>query len=438
MDLFGEAMAFITLGTGVFLTVRLKGFQFTHLFASLRSVFSHEKRSDGMTAFQAAATALGGSVGTANIAGVAGAIALGGPGTVFWMWISALVGMATKFCETFLAVKYGGGAMVCIDKGLGKRFKPLAAAFSVFGALASLIGTSLVQSNTIALSALGAARSFGAVADKTPVLLAVGALTAILTALVIFGGARRIGRFSEKAVPFMALVYAAACAAVIAVNVKRLIPALESIFSSAFGFRSAAGCAVGFGFKKTLSIGVARGVYSNEAGVGSSPMAHASSSGTDPVKHGMLGIFEVFADTIVICSLTALALLTSGVLIPFGQSGASGAALASDAFSGIMGNASSVFISLSILVFAFTSLVGWSLYGECCIKYLFGKRAVPVFRVIYVLLIPLGAVAPVDAVWRIGETFNYLMALPNLFLLVLLAREAEAGILAYKMFEKRP
>ncbi len=431
-------MAFLMLGTGAFLTVRLGGFQFTHLAASIRSVFSRGEKGDGMTAFQAVSTALGGSVGTANIAGVAGAIVLGGPGAVFWMWISALLGMATKCCETLLAVRYGGGAMVCVEKGLGRRFRPLAYAFSVFGALSSLIGTALVQSNTIALSALDAAKAIGFGAGAPVVRSSVGISTALLTALVIFGGAKRIGRFSERAVPVMALAYAAVSAAVIIVNRERILPALEGIFASAFGIRPVSGCVCGLGFKAALRVGVARGVYSNEAGVGSSPMAHANSAGSDPVKHGMMGVFEVFADTIVICTLTALALLTSGAAIPVGRSGVSGTALAAEAFSCLLGSASPVFISLSILLFAFTSIVGWSLYGECCAGYLFGRRAVTVYRVLFVLLIPAGAFISSDTVWRIGECLNYLMALPNLAALVLLSGEAKAEIRAYKMFEKRP
>ena len=391
----------MTLASGAFLTLRTGGFQFTHLFPSIRSVFSKsEDGGKGMTAFQAVATALGGSVGTANIAGVAGAIVIGGPGAVFWMWVSAVFGMAVKCCETLLAVKYGGGAMVCIERGLGKRFRPLAYAFSVFGMLASLLGTALVQSNTVALSALDAARSLGLRSGGSSVLLSAGVFTAVLTAIVIFGGAKRIGGFSERAVPFMALLYASACAAVIIANRSRLIPALESIFLSAFGIKPAIGCVCGSGFKKALSVGVARGVYSNEAGVGSSPLAHAKASDGDPVMHGMLGIFEVFADTGVICTLTALAVLTSVETVPFGESGVSGAALVGEAFSGVFGNSARVFLSVSVLLFAFTSLVGWSLYGECCAVYLFGPGSAAVFRAVYALLIPVGAIASTDTVWR--------------------------------------
>lgn len=419
------------------MTVGLKGFQFTHLFSSIKSVFIKPKKGDGITPFQAVSAALGGSVGTANIAGVAGAIVLGGPGAVFWMWVSAFAGMASKFCETFLAVKYRGGAMRYIELGLGKKFKPLSYAFSVFGALASLIGTALVQSNTTALFSLEAARFFGIGLKRTPLLLFFGVLTALFASLVILGGAKRVARFSERAVPFMALAYAAASLAVIIMNRERLLPALESIFFSAFGIKPVSGCFAGLGIKKALRVGVARGVYSNEAGVGSSPMAHALSNDNDPVKHGMLGIFEVFADTIVICTLTALVILTSGIAIPYGESGVSGAGLVSSAFAGLFGRSSSIFISVSVLLFAFTSITGWSLYGENCVKFIFGERSVTAYRIVYVLLMPLGAVIPTDAVWRMGESFNYLMALPNLLALVLLLKEVKEGVREYKTFEKR-
>ena len=431
-------MALVMLGTGAFLTVRTGGFQFTRLLRSIRvSLSGGGSRRDGVTPFQAMATALGGSIGTANIAGVAGAIVVGGPGAVFWMWIAALLGMATKLCEIILAVRYGGGAMKCIELGMGRRFRPLAMVFAAAGTLASLVGTALVQSNTIALSVFDITSGAGLRMGRAPVLLIAGAATAAFTAPVIFGGAKRIGRFSERAVPVMAGVYIAASLAVIMLNRHRLLPALGSIVSSAFGIRPAIGCACGMGVRSALRTGVARGVYSNEAGVGSAPMAHANSGGTDPVREGMAGIFEVFADTIVMCTLTALVILTSGTPIPFGESGVSGTSVAASAFQGLFSGFSPTFLSLMILVFAFTSIVGWELYGESCIRYLFGAKSILPFRIIFLLMIPVGAVVKVDTVWSIGECLNYLMALPNLIMLVSLSGEAAKEIREYKMFEKR-
>ena len=434
MDIFSGIMAFSVLGTGLFLTIKIKGFQFTHLFRSIASVKKSPNNSgkSEVTAFQAMATALGGSIGTANIAGVAGAIVTGGPGAVFWMWTAALLGMAVKCCEIVLAVRYCGGAMICIERGMGKRARPLALLFAVFGSLAGLVGTALVQSNTIALSVFDTAVSFFPDAERTPILLSAGVLTAALTGTVIFGGAKRVGRFSEMAVPFMAAVYFFASLAVIFINRERLLPALGSIFSSAFGIKSAVGAVCGIGVRKAFRVGVARGVYSNEAGVGSAPMAHANSADTDPVRQGMLGIFEVFVDTLVVCTLTALVILTSGVPIPYGSSGISGTALAGSAFAVLMGNRiAPIFLSVLITLFAFTSVIGWEVYGESCIKYLFGRKSLTPYRIIYVLMIPVGALVNVDAVWRIGESLNYLMAIPNLLMLVCLSDRARKEIDEY-------
>ena len=434
MDVFSDIMAFSVLGTGLLLTVRLRGFQFTHLLRSIASVKrSPNKTGKGeVTAFQAMATALGGSIGTANIAGVAGAIITGGPGAVFWMWMVALLGMAVKCCEIALAVRYRGGAMICIERGMGKRTRPLAVLFAVFGSLAGLVGTALVQSNTIALSVFDVTLGFVPEAPRTAVLLSAGVLTAALTGIVIFGGAKRVGRFSEMAVPFMAAVYIIVSLSVIFMNRERLFPALGTIFSSAFGIKPAAGAVCGMGVRKAFRVGVARGVYSNEAGVGSAPMAHANSADTDPVRQGMLGIFEVFIDTLVVCTLTALVILTSGIEIPYGSTELSGTTLAGSAFEALLGpRIAPVFLSVLITLFAFTSVIGWEVCGESCIKYLFGKKSLIPYRIIYVLLIPVGALVNVNTVWRIGESLNYLMAIPNLIMLVCLSDQAKKEIVEY-------
>ncbi len=434
-------MAFLTMGAGLFLTLRLGFFQFTHFHKAVSGVFKGAKRKGGVSSFQALATALGGSIGTANIAGVAGALVLGGPGAVFWMWAAALLGMATKLTEILLAVKYRdtsvdppvGGAFYCIERGLGRRFRPLASVFAFACVMASAIGTALVQPNTIAEAFFGLVRAASLPISRIAAGTVSGVFAALLTFAVISGGAKRIGRFSERAVPVMAGLYVFAAAFIIIVNRERLLPALSSIFRSAFGLPQAAGGAAGYGLGRALKVGAARGVYSNEAGVGSAPMAHAASSETDPVKQGMLGIFEVFFDTIVMCTLTALAVLTSGAPLS-----GEGMALAASAFSSVFGEgASSLFLSLAILLFAFTSLVGWSLYMDRSAYYLWGGRGVSVCRVLFLLLIPVGSVIPAGPAWRLGVVFNYLMALPNLIALVLLSGDARREIAVYKMFEMR-
>lgn len=428
MDVFSAAMAFVMLGTGLYLSIGSGFFQFSHLKGALVSPFERHKKDGGATPFQAMATALGSSVGTANIAGVAGAILLGGPGAVFWMWIAGFLGMATKCAEIVLALlyrdrsekPYKGGPMYYIVGGLGARFSPLAAAFSLFGCLAGLVGTALVQSNTIAQSAIGIAGCFGA-ASPGHAALAAGLLTAFLTGAVIMGGAKRIGRFSELAVPFMALGYIAVSLMVITANRARLLGAFASIIRGAFGIGAFAGGTFGAGLMRTLKVGVARGVYSNEAGVGSSPMAHAGSSETDPVRQGSMGIFEVFIDTIVMCTMTALVLLTSADAQSIASAG-SGMAAAFAAFASVLGDSvSSVFLSAAALLFAFTSLTGWELYGERCAEYLLGPKCRLPFRILFLLLIPVGAKISSPLAWSMGELFNYLMALPNVAALLLLS-----------------
>ena len=433
-------MAFIILFTGLYLTVRLRFFQFTHLGKAIASAFRRGDGRDGVSPFQATATALGSSIGTANIAGVAGAIAAGGPGAVFWMWAAALFGMATKAAEIILAMKYRdtrvsppeGGPILYIERGLGRIARPLADAFALFGCAAAVVGTALVQSNTIALSVWDLVSGTGL--SRRAVLAFSGVAAAALTGAVITGGAKRIGRFSERAVPFMAALYISASLAVIIVFRGRLTRALGEIVSSAFGARGIAGGVCGISFKKALSVGTARGVYSNEAGVGSSPMAHAGSAETDPVRQGLLGIFEVFADTMVMCSMTALVILTSGVPLETGL--VSGTALALSAFSAVFGRAAAPFLSAAALLFAFTSLTGWSLYGERCAKRLFGCRSTAYYRAAYLAAIPIGAVVGMGRAWRIGEALTYLMALPNLVALILLSGEAAREVRLYKMFEK--
>ena len=432
-------MAFIMLGTGAFLTLRFRFFQFTHLGKALKSPFS-SKQDRGGSAFGALATALGASIGTANIAGTAGAIAIGGPGAVFWMWAAGVLGMATKLCETVLAMLYrdrsssppSGGAMRYMELGLRRIGRALGICFSIFGSLAALVGTAMVQSNTLADAGCSLAQSFGFSGWDLPLKAGIGIAAALLTGAVITGGYGRIGAFSERAVPFMAALYILAGGIAVYYNRERLPEAFSGIIRGAFGLRPVMGGAAGAGLAKALRVGVARGVYSNEAGVGSSTMAHACSPETDPVKQGLLGVFEVFVDTVVMCGVTALVILTSPS--PKG----SGMGLALSAFASVYGaKAASVFLCVSVLLFAFTSLVGWSFYGRRCAEHLsdrLGRAFVPAF----LLLIPLGACAQVGLCWKLGELFNYLMALPNLIAVILLSGKAARELCLYKMFEKSP
>ncbi len=459
MNAFSSFFAVLTLLSGAVLTGRTRGFQFTHFGRSLAAVFRRKrpqkplsKASGGraVTPFQAMASALGGSVGTANIAGTAGAIALGGPGAVFWMWAAGLLGMGVKFAEIVLALlyrekrngEYFGGPMLYIEKGLGGRgaFRffalPLARCFAVFGLLAGSISTPLVQSNTVAESA---ALMFSALrpAPGAAFLRPCAALfMALLVGAAVLGGVRRIGRISEYTVPFMALLYAAACCAVLFVFRRNLGMAFASILRGAFGLRPAAGGLFGYGMLRAMRVGMARGVYSNEAGVGSAPIAHACAETTDPVIQGMYGVFEVFADTLVMCSLTALCVLASGAFTAKGG----GTAIALAAFAPVFGRkASAVFLALSLLLFAYTSVIGWSVYGLRCGEWLFGKKARLPCCAVITLCSALGAFIPAARVWQFGETLNYLMAAPNLLALLALSGDVRREVRAFCRTEtKKP
>ncbi len=442
MNVFENIMAFAILITGIIMTVKLRFFQITHLKKALTAVFLKRGGSGGITPFQALATALGGSIGTANIAGVAGAILTGGPGAVFWMWAAGSLGMALKASEIILAVKYRndsvhpsqGGPIHYIVRGLGPHALPLARAYAVFGSLAAILGTALVQSNTIAESIAGLIGGSVLGSRQYVIRLLSGALTSAMTGAVIFGGVKRIGRFSAAAVPFMALIYSAAALWVISANLERLPSAIEAIIKGAFGAKPILGGAAGYGFMRALRVGAARGVYSNEAGVGSSAMAHAASSENDPVCQSLLGIFEVFADTFVMCSLTAFAILTACPLLPPAKTGMEAAFFC---FGSVMGEVpASLTLSVCVLLFAFTSIIGWELYGEKCLSFIFGEKNCSVFKALFLVLIPIGAVTDAELCWRLGEVFNYLMAAPNLAALLLLSSHVKREILSYKMFEK--
>jgi AGCS family alanine or glycine:cation symporter len=427
-------MLLLLSGTGALFTV-LTGFvQFRRFGEMFRRLFrKNPARAPGdVTPFQAMTTELAATVGTGNIAGVSGAIALGGPGAVFWMWVSALLGMATKYAEVVLAIRFRqknargewvGGPMYYIRNGLPRRLHFLAPMFSVFGALAAFGIGNMVQSNTLADAVAAAVSALDPAAEalRGRIALTAGILAALFAGLALLGGAKRIGRVTETLVPFMSAAYTLAALYVIFANAGEIGNALSSIVRGAFNPSAAVGGAAGIGIAQALRHGVARGTFSNEAGMGSAPIAHAAAQAENPSDQGLFGMFEVFMDTIVLCTLTALAILTSGIVVPYG-SGSAGAELAIGAFATAFGGkAASVAVALGISLFALSTILSWSLYGERCFSFLFGERAGAVYRGAYILLIVAGAAMRVDVAWSAAGALNGLMALPNLAALVLLS-----------------
>ena len=441
---WGPWMLILLVGTGVFLSAKVGFIQFTKFGYAMKNtigkIFKKQEAGKGeVTPFQAMTTALAATVGTGNIAGVTGAIAVGGPGAVFWMWISALFGMVTKYAEVVLAVRYRernekgdyvGGPMYYIKNGLGAKWNWLAVAFSILGALAAFGIGNMTQVNTIAGSINNAINAFGGNVNAASFQLMgqtipissviIGGVVALIVALVLFGGIKRIGSVTEKLVPFMAAVYIVCALCVVFTNLGSIGKVFSMIFQGAFNAEAALGGAFGITIMTTIQKGVGRGVFSNEAGLGSAPMAHAATSETDPVKQGLYGIFEVFMDTIVICTLTALTLLCgveAGVGITWGQS--AGSELIAAAFSTVFGNQiGSLIIAVGIALFALSTILSWSLYGSRCCEFLFGTKAVSVYQVLFVFVIVVGATLELELVWNIADTLNGFMAIPNLVALL--------------------
>ena len=423
------------LGVGLLLSVRTNFLQIRKfpyaIKTTLGRIFKHKDASDGtMTPFQAVCTALAGTVGTGNIAGVAGAIAIGGPGAVFWMWCSALLGMCTKFAEVTLAVHYRersdagewvGGPMYYIKNGLGKRWQFLAVLYSLFGVL-TVFGTgNATQVNTITTAIDTALLEFHIVAeDILPTLnLVIGILCAMLVAMVLLGGIKRIGSVSEKLVPFMALFYVILAVGVELLNLPRLPYVIEEIFAGAFNPAAFTGGAIGSLFL-SMKNGVSRGIFSNEAGLGTGSIAHACADTRKPVKQGMFGIFEVFADTIVICTLTAMVILCSSVPVNYGT--AAGAELTISGFTATYGGGASLFTAVALCCFAFSTIIGWGLYGSRFATFLFKTdKIVRPFFVVYSFVAILGATLDLGILWGVADTFNGLMSIPNLIALFLLS-----------------
>ena len=422
------------IGVGLLLTFRTRCIQVRRFGTAMKNtvgkIFDKKGAKKGaMSPFQAVCTALAGTVGTGNIAGVAGAVAIGGPGAVFWMWCSAFLGMCTKFAEVTLAIhfreknakgEYIGGPMYYIKNGLGPKWMWLATLYAAFGAL-TVFGTgNATQVNTIISAIDSALLNYNLASDGTlsTLNLVIGIIIAVLVGIVLLGGIKRIGKVTEKLVPFMALLYIILALGVIVINIERIPAVFGMIFEGAFSPRAVTGGIVG-SFFISLKKGVSRGIFSNEAGLGTGSIAHACAATEDAVGQGFFGIFEVFMDTIIICTLTALVILCSGVSVGYGS--AAGAELTISGFTATYGSWVSIFTAVAMCCFAFSTIIGWGLYGSRCVEFLFKSKAVKPFFFLYALVSIVGATIDLGLLWEIADTFNGLMAIPNLIALLLLS-----------------
>ena len=432
--IWGVPAMICIVGVGLLLSIRtgflqIRKFPYAMKVTIGRMLKKREASDGALTPFQAVCTALAATVGTGNIAGVAGAIAIGGPGAVFWMWISALLGMCTKFSEVTLAVHFReknaegdlvGGPMYYIKNGLKKQWHWLAYLFAAFGVL-TVFGTgNATQVNTITTAIDSALYNYGVISEQnvSTLNLVIGIILAVLIGLILLGGIKRIGQVAEKLVPFMAVIYIILAIGVVILNYRNIPTVCASIFKGAFSPASVTGGAVG-SFFMSMKKGVSRGIFSNEAGLGTGSIAHACADTRKPVKQGFFGIFEVFVDTIVICTLTALVILCSGV--PVGYGDAAGAELTILGFTSTYGSWVSIFTAIAMCCFAFSTIIGWGLYGTRCVEFLLGTRANRPFMILYALVAIVGATMELGLMWNIAETFNGLMVIPNLIAVFLLS-----------------
>lgn len=435
--IWGAPAMICIIGVGLLLSVRTRFIQIRKFGVAMKNtvgkIFDKTQAKDGsMSPFQAVCTALAETVGTGNIAGVAGAIALGGPGAIFWMWCSAFLGMCTKFSEVTLAIhfreknsngEYVGGPMYYIKNGLSKKWYFLAVLYAVFGVL-TVFGTgNATQVNTIVASINSALMSFHIIDgtnDKANLIF--GIFIAALVAMVLLGGIKRIGQVTEKLVPFMAVLYVILALGVIIMNIEHIPAVFSEIFSGAFSPRAATGGVIGSMFL-SMKKGVSRGIFSNEAGLGTGSIAHACADTDNAVHQGMFGIFEVFMDTIIICTLTGLVILLAAPGITYGQ--AAGAELTISGFTSTYGSWVSIFTAVAMCCFAFSTIIGWGLYGSRCIEFLGGEKLVRPFLVIYSFVSIVGATINLGLLWDIADTFNGLMAVPNLIALLMLSGQVK-------------
>lgn len=434
--LWDYILIFLLCGTGIYFTIKFKFVQVRKFGQSFKMTFGGIKfgkkaGKEGMSSFQALATSIAAQVGTGNLAGAATAIVAGGPGAIFWMWLSAFFGMGTIFAEASLAQKYKetvdgevtGGPAYYIKNGLGCKW--LAVIFSITIILALGFIGNMVQANSIG-------DAFSTAFNIKPVI--VGIVVAILAGVIFIGGVSRIASFTEKIVPIMALFYIIGSVVIIAMNYAEIIPAFKYIFVGAFSSKAVVGGALGVGIKKAMRYGVARGLFSNEAGMGSTPHAHAVAKVNHPAEQGLVAMMGVFIDTFVILTLTALVIITSGALGATDAAGKTltGISLTQKAFEMGMGNFGVTFIAIALLFFAFSTIIGWYFFGEANIKFLFGKKALTPYRILVMVFIVLGCVAKVDLVWDLADTFNGLMVLPNLVALLALGGVAGKLLVDYE------
>ncbi|HFI0176857.1 TPA: alanine/glycine:cation symporter family protein [Streptococcus suis] len=417
---WGPPLLLLLVGTGVYFTLRLGVFQISKLPTAFRLIFSSDQSGQGdVSSFAALCTALAATVGTGNIVGVATAITTGGPGALFWMWVAAFFGMATKYAEGFLAIKYrtkdangqaAGGPMHYITLGMGQKWKPLAIFFAISGVLVALLGMgTFSQVNSIASSM---SSSFG----LAPQLVSI--VTAISIAFFIFGGIEKISDVSTKIVPFMAILYILASLTVLALHWDQLIPTLALVLKSAFTPAAAVGGFAGATVQQAIQRGIARGVFSNESGLGSAPIAAAAAKSDNPVEQGLISMTGTFIDTLIICTLTGLTILVTG---QWSVAGLEGAPLTQAAFASVFGQPGALALTISLALFAYTTILGWSYYGERCIEFLFGTKSILPYRLVFVAMVALGGFLKLDLIWTIADIVNGLMALPNLIALLALS-----------------
>ncbi len=422
---WGPCMILLIMCTGLYLSISMGFVQIRRFgYVLKKTVFelftkkNTGARSGGVTPFQAVATAMASTIGTGSIAGIATAIVAGGPGSVFWMWLSAVIGMATKYAEIVLSIKFReknknrqwiGGPMYYIKNGLGKRFMPLATLFSIFAMMACLGIGNATQSNSIAM----------ALKDYVPINTTATVLV-ITASMVILGGVKKIASVNEKLVPFMAMVYIVCSLSCIIINAEKIPSALRLIVREAFSFKAAAGGGAGYGIMASMKYGFSRGVFSNEAGLGSAPIAYASSDTKDPVTQGFWGMFEVFFTTIVICTCSALVILTTDL---WHLGTYDGASLSIQSFNSVLPAIGGAGVTLSTVLFSLSSILGWAYYGEVCVGFLTksSKTATFIYRIIYILVVYIGAVGNLNLIWSISSTMNGLMAIPNLIAVIALA-----------------
>ncbi|NLQ66767.1 sodium:alanine symporter family protein [Streptococcus mutans] len=416
---WGVPLLVLLVGTGIYLSTRLRLLQVLKLPLAFKLIFAEDKGEGDISSFAALATALAATVGTGNIVGVATAIKAGGPGALFWMWIAAFFGMAAKYAEGLLAIKYrtkdangevSGGPMYYIINGMGKKWKPLAIFFALAGILVAFLGIgTFSQVNSITASLKN---SF----NWSPQIVSI--LIAIVVAVIIFGGIQSIAKVSEKLVPFMAAAYIIATLIVIFMHYNHIIPAIEQVFSGAFTGTAAVGGFAGAVVKEAIQNGIARGVFSNESGLGSAPIAAAAAKTHEPAEQGLISMTGTFIDTLVICTLTGLSILVTG---KWTVKGLEGAPLTQSAFATVFGNIGVLVLTLCLVLFAFTTILGWSYYGERCFEFLFGVKHINIYRSIFIIMVALGGFLELDLIWTIADIVNGLMAIPNLIALLALS-----------------